>query len=316
MADLPVGLSRRQFLTAAGATLALAACGGGDDKADSTTTSTTGCAVPADTSVADPGDGPVTDTSNLVLANFFGGPLFVPGQPLRAPFGIADAEGLLTVDQTPPVVRVSIYSSDGKEVGRPLAIARHSSGLERAYFPLVTTVPEPGIYTVRSQLGPGDASEMHIQVNTPDQIAVVQPGEAFPSLETPTASDARGVNPICTASPACPLHDVTAAQVLTEGKPLALLVATPAFCQVTICGPVLDVLLEARSCRPDVHFLHLEVYADPRSGNLDQYAPAVVELGLQLEPCLFLVGSDGKVARRLDAIYDADELRSVLAELS
>ena len=35
----------------------------------------------------------------------------------------------------------------------------------------------------------------------------------------------------------------TLAQALTEKRPLALLVATPAFCQISICGPVLDVLL-------------------------------------------------------------------------
>lgn len=301
MSDLPLGLSRRRFLTTAGVTagaVLLGACGGGDDKTDASDTSST------------------TAKRKLVMANFFGGPLFAAGAPLRAPFGLADAQGLLTVADTPKQIKVTVHDPDGEQVGDPITVQRHAEGLERAYFPLEITVDAPGAYTVRPDLPGVEANEMALQVNEAAELKVIKPGDALPALETPTADDARGVNPICTRSPACPLHDVTAAQALAEKKPVVLLVATPAFCQVTICGPVLDVLLGATADHPGVRFLHLEVYADPTSGNLDSYAPAVVALGLELEPCLIVVGSDGKVVRRLDAIFDANELASVLSDLS
>ena len=302
MAELPLGLSRRRFLSAAGVTagaVLLGACGGDDDKT---------AADDDDTDVTQP-------TSELVLAQFFGGPLFAAGAPLRAPFGIADSEGLLTVAKTPKEVEITVLSPDGEQVGDPITIQRHAAGLERAYFPLEITVDEPGIYSVRAELGGAAGSEMALEVNSAADLVVIQPGAALPSIDTPTIDDARGVTPICTAEPACPLHDVTLAQALTEGKPIALLVATPAFCQVTICGPVLDVLLDARAAHPAVRYLHMEVYADPKT-DLDHYAPGLGELGLHLEPALVLVGSDGKVVERLDAIYDADELNEKLGRLA
>ena len=145
-------------------------------------------------------------------------------------------------------------------------------------------------------------------------VAVVQPGGPMPVVDTPTTADPRGVTPICTAEPPCPLHDTTLSAVLGEGRPVALLIATPAFCQIAICGPVLDILLEAAPAHPDVRFLHAEVYADPAT-DLTTYAPVVGELGLHFEPCLVLVGSDGVVAERLDTIYDRSELDERLGAL-
>jgi hypothetical protein len=168
---------------------------------------------------------------------------------------------------------------------------------------------------VRAEDTGAAGNEMSLEVDKAADLAVIQAGAAFPAMQTPTTADARGVDPICTASPVCPLHDVTAAQALTEGKPLAFLVATPAFCQVAICGPVLDVLLAARAAHPTVRFLHSEVYAHPKV-NLTDFAPAVQQLGLHLEPCLVMVGADGKVRERLDSIYDADELDAALTRLS
>ena len=294
------GLSRRHFLAGSGATVGavlLGACGGGgDDKVGATDTT-------------------ASKKDDVVLAQYFGGPLFAAGVPLRAPFGIADSEGILPITSTPEELEVTIVGPDGKTVGDPLTLQRHAKGLQRAYFPLVVTLPDAGIYSVRADLGGSAPAEMALQVDAAADLMVIQPGAALPALDTPTVADPRGVTPICTADPVCPLHDVTAAEALAEGKPLALLVATPAFCQVTICGPVLDVLLGALGDHPEVRGLHAEVYANPSAG-LDAYAPTVAALGLHLEPCLVLVGSDGKVAERWDAIYDADELDAALSSLT
>ena len=95
---------------------------------------------------------------------------------------------------------------------------------------------------------------------------------------------------------------------------MALLVATPAFCQIAICGPVLDVLLDVAPDHPGIHFLHAEVYANPAK-DLDTYAPIVAPLGLHFEPCLLLVGADGTLVERVDTIYDRGELQDRLAAL-
>lgn len=172
---------------------------------------------------------------------------------------------------------------------------------------------EPGIYTGRAEID-GEAVEMAISVDAAGDVTVIQPGAQLPKLATPTAADARGVDPICTSDPVCPLHDLTLAEAVEEGRPIALLVATPAFCQIAVCGPVLEVLLEVVEDHPDIRFLHAEVYTDPFE-DLEQRAPIVGQLGLTFEPTLVLAGADGRVVERLDTIYDRVELNDALARL-
>lgn len=289
-------LSRRQFLVggsaAAGAVL-FGACSKGDDV---DTTGTTAA------------------TSSLALAQFFGGPMFVPGRESRFPFGVADQDGLLPIDRTPERLTVQLLDPDGATLGEPLVVDRRAEGLPRAYFPMLATIGKPGIYTARTELD-GVGAEMSIKVDAPGDVKVIQPGSVMPAIETPTTADARGVNPICTNDPACPLHDVTVAEALAGGSPIALLVASPAFCQIKICGPVLEVLLDVRAEHPDVRFLHAEVYADPAK-DLTTYAPVIDPLGLHFEPCLVLVGADGRVVDRIDTIYDRSELGERLVALA
>src|SRR3546814_4404648 len=111
-------LSRRRFLTVAGGAAAgallLGACGddggsvsseGGDD--DGTTTTAVGGAV--------------------ALAQFFGGPMFAAGEPVRAPFGVSDTEGLLPTDDTPEQLTIKILDPDGEEIDRS---EEHTSELQ------------------------------------------------------------------------------------------------------------------------------------------------------------------------------------------
>ncbi len=240
--------------------------------------------------------------------------MLAAGAEVRAPFGVADADGLLPVDGSPQSLRVSILGPGGETVVEPAAVARHAEGLPHAYYPLRFTVDEPGVYTGRTEVD-GDVLEMAIKVDAAADVPVIPPGAPLPALATPTLDDPQGVDPVCTNDPMCPLHDVTVAEALTERRPIALLVATPAFCQVAICGPVLDVLLGAVDAHPKVRFLHAEVYARPQD-DLDVKAPVIDGLGLAFEPCLVLTGSDGLVAARLDTIYDSAELDEVLARLS
>lgn len=296
MALPPLPLSRRRFLAvASGATagaVLLGGCGGGDDDV------TTG----------------EDEVEGLALAQFFGGSLFVAGTPVRAPFGVADIDGLLPVERTPERLSVTLLDPAGDPVTEAIDVTRRADGLPRAYFPLTFTVAEPGIYTARTEVG-GAAAEMAVKIDTAADVHVIQPGADMPAIATPTTADPRGVDPICTREPLCDLHDATVAEVLAEGAPLALLVASPAFCQISICGPVLDVLLDLVPDHPQVRFLHAEVYTDPETST-DAHAPVLAELGLDFEPCLVLVGSDGTVAERIDVIFDRTELDERLRRLA
>lgn len=260
----------------------------------------------------DGGDDPVGGPE-LALAQFFGGPLFAAGSESRAPFGLADREGLLPAEDTPPSLAVTLLDDDDVELGPPMEVTRFAEGLPRGYYPLRFTVGAAGIYTARTEVD-GVPAEMQLQVHDEDELVLIRPGQALPELDSPTVDDARGVEPICTRDPVCDLHDLTVAEALGEGRPLALLVATPAFCQIAICGPVLDVLLDVGADHPEIRFLHAEVFADPYT-DTNQQAPVVQALGLHFEPVLILTGADGIVAERVDVIYDRTELDAALTRL-
>jgi hypothetical protein len=295
----PSSVTRRRFLVGSGAAagaVLLGACGGDDSVGTDTTTS-------------------LPSSGERSLVQFFGGlPMLAAGGPVRAPFGVADPQGILPVDDTPETLSVTVVGPDGADLGAPIEVARHAQGLPRAYFPLVFTAAGPGIYTGRTEIG-GAALEMAIKVDDAADVSAIQVGAAMPPIVTPTSDDAQGVDPICTADPVCSLHALTVAEALDGGGPMALLVATPAFCQISICGPVLDVLLAVADEHPDVQLVHAEVYAHPEQ-DLDVKTAAVDELGLTFEPCLVLVGSDGRVAERLDTIFDEVEVSEALARLT
>jgi hypothetical protein len=300
-----VPMSRRRFLAAGGAAAAgavlLGACGGDDEGSGSGGGSTT--------TTADGG------TSQYSLVQFFGGgPQFVAGTTVRAPFGLADKDGLLETKDTPDELVVTVLDKDDKVVADPITVARHADGIPRPYYPLELAIAEPGFYEAKVDYE-GVAADLAFQVNTAAEVTLLKPGDAFPALATPTTGDAQGVDPICTADPPCALHEVTAAQALTEGRPMAFLVATPAFCQISVCGPVLDVLVDVATGHPDVRALHAEVYAHPKQ-DLNTFAPTPLALKMFTEPVLFLVGSDGTVTKRLDTIFDKTELDQALSALT
>jgi hypothetical protein len=279
-------LGRRAFLAGAAATtVVLVACGDDDDAGP---TSTAEAISPTFSLVQ------FFDPNNGVVA----------GIEQRITFGVGDADGVI-VDDVPDALTFTISSANGL-IGQPLEVPRHDEGLERPYFPLVFTAPSAGLYTVTSELE-GEQLERSFQVV--EANAIPQPGDAMPALATPTTADARGVNPICTAEPACPLHDVSLDAALASGAPVAFLVSTPKFCQVKICGPVLDVLLGLREQFPEVTMIHAEVYTDETTATT---TAAVDELGLTFEPALFVTDASGVLVARLDNIYDAAEARAVL----
>ena len=109
------------------------------------------------------------------------------------------------------------------------------------------------------------------------------------------------------------------ADSLAAHRPVLLLLSTPRYCQTAICGPVLDLLVDAMSTRTDVDVIHNEVYANPDAvASLDQATPAplVEAYSMVFEPCLFVVAAGGTLVRRLDTIYDRTELRAAISALS
>jgi hypothetical protein len=293
-------LTRRGFLLAGAGLVVAAACGGDDDEVGAGGSSSSSATTAPDSALI-----PFFDPNRGAKA----------GTAQRLSFGIADAEKIPLLD-TPPSLTFQ-FLRDDKEVGDPIRSDRHAQDLPRAYYPVTMTFDEAGVYDVVTEVD-GKQQRGALNVVTADQYKVPGSGDQLIPVATPTTSDPHGVKPICTAEPACPLHDVTLEQAMADGKPIAFLISTPKFCQVKICGPVLDVLLGEREAFADrVHMLHAEVYVDPENDpQLENTTEVVKTYQLFSEPVLWIAGGDNVITTRMDMIYDSTELRTELEKVA
>ena len=295
-------LTRRGLLLGAAGGVLLAACGKSDGSDDEAASSTT-------TSVAESGAGEVA--GGLALFKLF--PAEQPvGVDLRLPLALSDEEGSFDVE-TPRELTVRLRRPDGG-IMDPQTVSLHDQDLPRGYYPLRTTFDATGRWGVVVEAGATQV-ESTIDVREPQELpALAAPGDVLPKIPTPTRSAKQGVDPICTADSICPFHGVSLDEAIGAGNPIVLLVSTPAFCQVAICGPVLDLLVERKAFLEEAGLavIHVEVYVDETAR---ETAPAVDALGLTFEPSLFLAAPDGTVTDRLDSIFDGAELDEALARL-
>jgi hypothetical protein len=295
--------SRRAFLQESGRVVVagaaslgiaslLAACGGGNSTAKNN-----GVALPDDVQIIQ------RFPQNLVAG------------PIRMPISLASGGGLLTTGgpiATPAQLSARIMRIDGERdelVVEDLVAPRHDADLATPYWLFRTAINEPGFYRLILAGGPSDGAAF--QVFARNEVAVPGIGDALPPFDTPTFDNTRDVSPLCTRQPEpCPLHEVTLRDALALGKPIAYLVGTPAHCSTGTCAPALDALISARERVGDAFtFIHAEVYSDT---NATTIAPAVNAVSMNFEPALFITDASGVITARLDAVFDAVELQSVI----
>ena len=291
----PVG--RRTFLLGSAAMLAAAACG--DDKKASS------------------GDRPnvsvttakATDQLNVLVAS---SPILAASPDERVALILLQGQEPIPADAQ---VSVLFGQVQGKTVGAtlgPFTPELHGDGIPRAYHLVRASFPAPGNYAIQATVN-GKEALAALEAVDPGIDGPPKVGEPMTSTPTPTPQDKRGVDPICTAQPACPLHDVSLDVALTQGKPVAVLLSTPEFCETNTCGPVLDVMLDGmKPFTGQATFLHVEIYTDRQA---KQTTPAVAALKLPSEPFLFFIGSDGVVRQRFAGTYDRVEFRQAMEKL-
>lgn len=297
-----VVLSRRGFLLGTSAAALAAACGA-DDDVDATNDTTNG-------STTTPGG---AGAIPLVLGEAFDrNGLLVAGIEQRAPFLLFEQTGGLVALADAPATIEFTLTPDGGTALAPLEVARHGSDIDRPYYPLLATFPTTGVWNVTADLGDGTMLTSSIGVNAGPTVPQV--GDPLPLTPTPTVADPLGVATICTREPACPFHSVSLDAASSAAGPVAVLISTPAFCQVGICGPVLDLLIAAAApTDPPPTIIHVEVYPNGPPDEESSLSPVVTDtFALTYEPVLF-VARGGIVTARLDNIYDGAELAEALA---
>jgi hypothetical protein len=135
-------------------------------------------------------------------------------------------------------------------------------------------------------------------------------GERAPRISTPTADEVASISEIDTRVPPDSMHDVDYAEVIGK-KPIVLLFATPALCQTRVCGPVVDIALQAkREVRDEAAFIHMEVYNDNDLNKGPR--PQMEAFHLPTEPWLFVIDADGVVRTRIEGGFSVQEVESAV----
>jgi hypothetical protein len=221
--------------------------------------------------------------------------------------------------------------------------AYYGQGLPAAFYVAYPTFDKAGNWGVEIQTQlPGQAapgvSKQRLEVKDRSDVPIV--GQPAISTKTLTVKDVPDIAQLSSGTQVDPaMYQVSLDQALTNGKPTALLFATPAFCKTATCGPSLDVMQGLQKKYGDkVNFIHSEVYKYPfdQSVQLQQDASqkavkenraltpeerdaglsdAMVAWKLDSEPWLFLIDAKGVVAGRYEGGITKEELGPALEKL-
>ncbi len=143
-------------------------------------------------------------------------------------------------------------------------------------------------------------------------------GEKAPASQSPTTADHRGVDPICTRTPNCSMHEMTIADALASGKPTVVAFASPRFCQSRTCGPTIDVVESvAKSFKESVNFIHVEVFKDVKTALTEEGdSPTFAEWKLGTDPILYFVDASGVIKDHWTGAAGIDELQGAVSALT
>ncbi len=218
-------------------------------------------------------------------------------------------------ESAPSELAFTITRGDTTVVSETVAL--RSDGVITPYYPIRFTAPEPGEYAATLVDHPNVTPVPFIVIDRAEST-IPQVGDTLPVVDTPTIDDPRGVTPICTRAIQCPFHENNLTDMIDNGRPTVLIIATPGFCQTDICGPVVDLLIDGADGHDDVDFIHAEVYVDPSDfdkGGFPDTTASIAAMGLPYEPALFVVDAGGTLMARLDVMWDRSELADALAIL-
>ena len=238
--------------------------------------------------------------------------------PQRAPFFLYGSDGIPIVNNVPELISATLQFPSGKSI--EVNLNKFDEGIPTPYFPLFFETNEIGLHKI-SYLIDGNVQSLSFIVAKRDENNLIQIGEQLRDSQIPTFDNPLNFAVICTRFDPCPYHSVTLKEALANSLPTALLVSTPGFCQTSICGPSLEILINLLGENPDFNVIHAEVYTDPekisQSSNLqDLLSPVINDYGMTFEPSFITANSQNEVTARLDYAFDKSEMEAAISTIS
>jgi protein SCO1/2 len=197
----------------------------------------------------------------------------------------------------------------------------------RGAFVVDVSFPAPGAWTgtiaLRKATGPVGAADFPFRVV--DRGSTPAIGDPAPSIHTPTAADpTAGENLYGITTDVFPdprFYQFSVDQLLAAHRPFVLTFYSPAYCPTTACGPLLKNMKAIANEFPGVAFVHVEPHVMTNYGGrlMPDYSTGQLEFndlakayGIPVEPFVFVVDAQGRIAASFELIVGSDEIRAAI----
>jgi hypothetical protein len=249
------------------------------------------------------------------------------------------------VNDAGAVVKLKIFNLETSTptVQGELATTYYGQGLPAGIWVTYATFDKPGNVGIEIQAqmpGQSQPSVRRYNLDVRPVSAAPHIGQPAIATKTLTVRDVPDVKQLSSGpNPDPALYQISLDQALTNGKPTAVLFATPNFCRTATCGPSVTVLSQLQKKYGDrMNIIHSEVYRYPfgdsaklqadgiaaaeragRSPTSDELraglSDAMANWNLPSEPWLFLIDAKGVIVARYEGGITSEELSPAIEHL-
>lgn len=241
-------------------------------------------------------------------------------------------------EDAPPTVRVSLFELDADrqspqsvQYARFIAydprvgmtphghanatVSDRSLPIGRGVYVVPVRFTSAGLWGVLLEMVVDDNQEaVRLRFSVRDRQAAPSVGDRAPSVDSRTRDDVMTLSELTSdPDPEPGLYASSISEALTDGRPLVVAFATPAFCHSRTCAPVLEAVKAVwRELSSEVTGIHVEVFENPEEPERLVEAEAFVAWRLPSEPWVFVVDRAGVIRYAFEGAVTEDELRSAV----
>jgi hypothetical protein len=246
-----------------------------------------------------------------------------------------------------PGAKIHLRFFDLNDTSSPVKIEAdaiyYGQGLPAAIYVAYPTFDRAGNWGIEVQTtlsGQSEPSVARLRLEVKERSEVPNVGDRAIPVKTLTVRDVPDPSHLSSGRVEdLSLYQISLEEALRNGKPTALLFATPAYCRTAVCAPSLSVLQELQKTYGDrINFIHVEVFRypfresfeaqtavfqklaqegrapRPEERNVGLSDPMIV-WGLQSEPWLYLIDANGVIVARYEGGITREEMTPALENL-
>lgn len=246
-----------------------------------------------------------------------------------------------------PGAKIHLRFFDLNDTSAPVKIEAdaiyYGQGLPAAIYVAYPTFDRAGNWGIEVQTtlsGQSEPSVARLRLEVKERSEVPNVGDRAILVKTPTVRDVPDPSHLSSGRVEdLSMYQISLDEALQNGKPTALLFATPAFCRTAVCAPSLSVMQELQKTYGDrMNFIHVEVFRYPFRESFEAQmvvfqklaqegrAPRpeernvglsdpMIAWGLQSEPWLFLIDANGVIVARYEGGITREEMTPALENL-